>query len=88
TNNHWQGQPLADFRAGESALVEFRLPAAFASGSYSLNPAASSHLRGDEYRILDWINNAALFRVRNPRRLAGYAEIPCKITVEKCGPRE
>jgi len=82
-NNHWLGQPLENFRAGEEVEVVFRQRAALASGTYSLNPAASAHLDGDRYRILDWINHAAVIRVDNPVRLAGYVELPCQITIEK-----
>ncbi len=86
-NNHWLGMPLEDFGPGEEVEVVFRQPAALASGTYSLNPAASAHLGGEEYRFLDWINHAAVITVENPTRLAGYVELPCRISVEKIPPR-
>jgi lipopolysaccharide transport system ATP-binding protein len=83
TNTRWQGLPEEDFRQGETCVVTFRHRADFADGTYSINPAASAVIGRDAYRTLDWINNAAIIRVRNPRRMSGYVKLFTRIEVEK-----
>lgn len=83
TNMEWEGLPIRDYPAGTKLAVVFRQKTDFASGTYSLNPAASSRIGPDQYRTLDWINNAAIVEVENPRRMEGYVSLPTEITVEK-----
>lgn len=87
TNTLWYGLPDVDFRKGDRCTVTFRHQADFADGTYSINPAASSDTGTDSYHTLDWINNAAIIRVRNPRRMEGYLSIPTEIEI-KMGSRE
>lgn len=82
-NTEWFGLPAEDCRRGESLTVIFRHRLDLAGGSYSVNPAASARLGPDQYRTLDWINNAAVIRVINPQRMEGYVKLPCSIEVEK-----
>ncbi|MDP8213579.1 MAG: ABC transporter ATP-binding protein [Candidatus Euphemobacter frigidus] len=83
TNTRWHGRRDFEFRRGEHCTVTFIHRANFADGTYSLNPAASAATGKDTYRTLDWINNAAIIRVRNPRRMEGYINLPTEIEVEK-----
>jgi ABC-type polysaccharide/polyol phosphate transport system ATPase subunit len=82
-NTEWLGLPVSDHRAGEKLVVTFRQKADFASGTYSLNPATSSRIGPNQYRTLDWINNAAIIEVENPRRMEGYVSLPTEITIER-----
>ena len=83
TNTLWYGLPDNDFRKGDRCTVTFRHRANFADGTYSINPAASAAIDKDNYHTLDWINNAAIIRIRNPQRMEGYVNIPTEIEIEK-----
>ena len=82
-NTEWLGLPVDDYRAGDAILITFRHRADFASGTYSLNPAASARIGPRLYRTLDWINNAAIIEVMSPLRMEGYVSLPTEITVER-----
>lgn len=83
TNTYWENLVRQNFRKGESCVVTFRHRADFADGTYSINPAASAVIGQDAYRTLDWINNAAIIRVWNPRRMSGCVKLFTRIEVEK-----
>ena len=83
TNTQWYGLPDRDFRDGESCVITFHHRANFASGTYSISPAASAATGENRYRTLDWINNAAIIKIRNPHRMEGYVSLPTKIEVNK-----
>ena len=83
TNTLWQGMDAPDFRKGEECRVIFRHRAAFATGTYSINPAASAVLGEDSYQTLDWINNAAIIEIYNPEKMEGYVSLPTEIEIEK-----
>ena len=83
TNTRWHGLPDDDFRKGDRCIVTFRHRADFADGTYSINPAVSSATGTDSYHTLDWINNAAIIRIRNPRRMEGYVSLPTEIEINK-----
>jgi ABC-type polysaccharide/polyol phosphate transport system ATPase subunit len=82
-NTEWQGLENRDFRKGDRITVIFHHRANFAAGSYTINPATSSATGKNLYRALDWINNAAIIEVSNPRRMEGYVSLPCEIELEK-----
>jgi len=81
TNTQWYGLPDRDFRDGESCVITFHHRANFASGTYSISPAASATTGENQYRTLDWINNAAIIEIRNPHRMEGYVSLPTKIEI-------
>ena len=83
TNTRWYGLPDYNFRKGERCTVIFRHRADFADGTYSINPGASSATGPNSYLTLDWINNAAIIRVRNPQLMEGYVSLPTEIAIEK-----
>ncbi|MFH1038455.1 MAG: ABC transporter ATP-binding protein [PVC group bacterium] len=83
TNTDWHGLPAENFRKGDRCVVVFRHRADFAAGTYSINPAASSVAGANAYRTLDWINNAAIIRIDNPRRMEGYVGLPTRIEIER-----
>lgn len=82
TNTRWYGLTDNDFRKGDRCTVTFRQRADFANGTYSINPAASSATGPDSYHTLDWINNAAIIRIHNPRRMEGYVSLPTEIEIK------
>jgi len=82
-NTEWYGLPDADYKQGDRIVVTFRHRLNLADGTYSLNPATSSTVGKHLYKTLDWINNAAIIRVTNPRRMEGYVSLPCQITVSR-----
>ena len=82
-NTEWQGLKNQDFQKGDRLIITFRHRANFATGSYTLNPATSSATGKKLYRALDWINNAAIIEVINPRRMEGYVSLPCEIELSK-----
>ena len=82
TNTRWYGLPDNNFIEGDRCTITFRHRAVFADGTYSINPAASSATGPDTYHTLDWINNAAIIRIRNPRRMEGYVSLPTKIEIQ------
>lgn len=83
TNTEWHGLPHEDYRQGDRLVVTFRHRADFAAGTYSINPATSSARGKNLYTTLDWINNAAIIHIRNPRRMDGYVSLPTRIEIEK-----
>jgi len=83
TNTRWYGLPDNDFRKGDHCTITFRHRADFADGTYSINPGASSATGPNSYLTLDWINNAAIIRVRNPQLMEGYVSLPTEIEIEK-----
>jgi homopolymeric O-antigen transport system ATP-binding protein len=85
TNNQWFGLPDINFRMGDNCVVTFHHRAEFATGTYSINPAASLATGRDTYRTLDWINNAEIIHIRNSRRISGYIELPTKIEIDRTG---
>lgn len=85
TNADWLGLPLPDLKKGEVCQVTFHHRANLAAGTYSINPAASAVTGKGTYRTLDWINNAAIIEIKNPRLMEGYVSIPTRIEMEKCG---
>ena len=82
-NTEWYGLPDEDYKKGDNIVVTFRHRVNLAAGTYSLNPATSSTIGKYLYKTLDWINNAAIIRVENPRRMEGCVSLPCRIEVEK-----
>ncbi len=83
TNTDWEGMPPENFRKGDRCTVVFRHRADLAAGTYSINPAASSITGPGTYRTLNWINNAAIIRIENPRRMEGYVGLPTRIEVAR-----
>ncbi len=86
TNADWLGLPAPDLKQGQVCLITFHHRANLAGGSYSINPAASAVTGPRTYRTLDWINNAAIIEIKNPRPMEGYVSIPTRIEIEKVPP--
>ncbi|MCC6672716.1 MAG: ABC transporter ATP-binding protein [Planctomycetes bacterium] len=80
TNLALEGHAPPPLAPGETLVVEFRarLPE-LASGSYSLSPAVAD---GDavHYRMLDWVDHAAVVQVRATRRVVGHLRVPVEVS--------
>lgn len=82
-NTYEEGHPLGQRKKGDRLCVDFRLPLWLKEGSYSVSPGFSLHRT--EPRYLDWIDNAAFFRMQarpGGRHVHGLMHVPGRIRIE------
>jgi homopolymeric O-antigen transport system ATP-binding protein len=82
-NTHEERKPIGPRSTGDRLTIEFKLPIYLRPGTYSISPGLSYD--PVEPRYLDWINNAAFFRVGEPltgQRIHGFYWVPNEIKIQ------
>jgi lipopolysaccharide transport system ATP-binding protein len=81
-NTYEERKPIGPRMKGDRLVVEFKFPVYLRPGTYSISPGLSYH--PIEPRYLDWINNAAVFRVGESvtgQRIHGFCWIPNEVSI-------
>lgn len=75
TNNELEGRPIPPLPAGERISVEFALAwPSLASGPIAISPAVADGSI-ERHAMCDWIEEAAVVEVQNPRALFGWSSL-------------
>ena len=86
-NTFQEGLALAPAKKGDIVRLEFTMPLSVRPGAYGVSPAVA--YSQEDLRFLDWIHNAVVFRVVDPRpkhMVFGLYHPPVVVSVSQLSP--
>jgi hypothetical protein len=83
SNTRWEGCDLADKKAGDTAIVEFRLRLSLAPETYSLSSGCSLIRSGGEIEFLDRWVDCIVFKVISDKQIGGVVDPEMHIRIQE-----